>query len=680
MGWRFGIPDFIGMYTYFKDLQNTEDNVPLARIRKENLYALAVDTAKNVAHNLTMPKNLKQANDFLAQVATSERNKELMVIKSFCKQTGQQFQALQPFLQSPDLIQKNPDEFYIQLTAALNRIRRGTQEYLNELKRIKKNIQEKGRTLENYKADDYRYRLDGDINSFLNRLTGQYIASNKKKTENAYSIKVQKLVMKILQESNLTEKLQSGENFAAIASALLIEVEKEVQQEIDQALANNQDNTVDEIIDTALQQIESKYLKIAHKQQQATSPIERAIEDISSLEFERITRNAKEILGITSAQLSLDEEKKLLDKVRHRDSRIAKNNLDIASIRQGVKSNRTLSKNLALTNFSISGSANSRHGTIYELVESIFSGTKIAGKGATDILTVTTDWQFQTDNESINTLMTSISSEITNAIAEQQSIQPNQIKDTRDIIISMNNKITALIEKAEKQLSEMKQFNIDNIFIFHETLKLYSSAETGNGKHAGFGGRKIGIMDYIDDLYATQNAGIPVSRDELGFLALNIMDGAVAERQRNPLEHYLSLYAGMIMFDDLSNMAQEAIQQINKFDDKRTGKIIQIHLYNLNGIYVPASMFLSYISDAMKEASNFADNGLIAQAKIYAPSVNTNYKDWVEGNWKRNKDDITLDGPQLRPEHWRAVAAESAQSTKVEITFLAAFKSFIKRL
>jgi hypothetical protein len=63
-------------------------------------------------------------------------------------------------------------------------------------------------------------------------------------------------------------------------------------------------------------------------------------------------------------------------------------------------------------------------------------------------------------------------------------------------------------------------------------------------------------MSYIDDLYSMSNSfSFPVSRDELGFLAINLMPGAAAAEYKDPLEKYLSLYAGMVMFDDLTNMA-----------------------------------------------------------------------------------------------------------------------------
>ena len=128
------------------------------------------------------------------------------------------------------------------------------------------------------------------------------------------------------------------------------------------------------------------------------------------------------------------------------------------------------------------------------------------------------------------------------------------------------------------------------------------------------------------------------------------------------------------MFDDVANMAQEALA------DMPQSSIKQVHLYNLNGIYVPASMILSYVSETVQGASKFLAQGTAAQASIIVPSINANYTRWKEGSWTRNKIDYTSDGPQLRPEHWQAVAAEAAGGTKVKITFLATFKDFISRL
>jgi len=41
MSWRFGIPDFIGNYTYMKDLGNVSQNVEPAKVRKLALLEMA---------------------------------------------------------------------------------------------------------------------------------------------------------------------------------------------------------------------------------------------------------------------------------------------------------------------------------------------------------------------------------------------------------------------------------------------------------------------------------------------------------------------------------------------------------------------------------------------------------------------------------------------------------------
>ena len=94
------------------------------------------------------------------------------------------------------------------------------------------------------------------------------------------------------------------------------------------------------------------------------------------------------------------------------------------------------------------------------------------------------------------------------------------------------------------------------------------------------------------------NFSLIINRELLSFLALNLNPSAAAASAKGPLENYFSIFAGLLMFDDVKNMALEAA----KIAQENT-HIHQIHLYNLNGIYVPASMILSYVSDAVLAAS-----------------------------------------------------------------------------
>ena len=89
--WHYGIPNFAGLYTYFSQLQ---ENGGPAEKRKHFLWARASAEVKKDMEALQSPKNLDRANQFLSLVAESERAKEINMIRTCCKQTGQQFPIL----------------------------------------------------------------------------------------------------------------------------------------------------------------------------------------------------------------------------------------------------------------------------------------------------------------------------------------------------------------------------------------------------------------------------------------------------------------------------------------------------------------------------------------------------------------------------------------------------------
>lgn len=666
--WYFGIPNFTGLYTYFKEL--TESGGAL-ETRKHKLWERAkAETDKNIKA-LSMPENLNKANQFLSLVAESERAKELNMIRTFCKQTGKNFPILAPYLDNPLLIETNIDEFYTGLTAAINEARKGSKNYYTELLRIQQNIKDTNRYLGTYKADDYRYRLNEDINSFLNRITGNFKVGD---TANSYAQQVQSLTLRILEKMNIGKQLMSGEDFSAIAAATLIDVERQVQQALDEDRESYEsrkklDNEIDKKI---LDKIEERYSKIASKAEIAESPVEKALSNINSDEFIRIVNNAKDILNIKTSIKTENEIKRLNDRIRQRDKRAKEKNKSIYEIRQQVK-DLTASKQLNLITFQIEGSATSQHGNVYELVESIFQdGYKVSGNMATDIITYSLGWNIQQDNTVLASLSNEIGQIYTNAYTQLQKFSDNEIQDTRKILENMNKEINDLVKEAEKQMQKLGNLDLDNMFVYHESLKLSSSAETGrNANKGGFSGRKMNIMSYIDSLYTMSDSiNLPIDRTALGFLALNLVPGAVAESQKNPIEHYLSLYAGMVMFDDLANMAEEAVSMINTFSSK--GRIMQIHLYNLNGIYVPASMMLSFLSDAVNETASQITDNAAATATISTQSNDT-YAKYLSERQKQGHYSLT-------PATWQAVAQESASNTKISITFLASFKAFIDKL
>ena len=87
MGWLFGIPDFVGLFTYYNSLYDTENNTKVGGARKKQLAKKAQKALAGSAKSLSLSKNLKAANKFLKQVADSERAKEITLIQQFYEET-----------------------------------------------------------------------------------------------------------------------------------------------------------------------------------------------------------------------------------------------------------------------------------------------------------------------------------------------------------------------------------------------------------------------------------------------------------------------------------------------------------------------------------------------------------------------------------------------------------------
>lgn len=687
--WWYGIPSFLGLFTYYQDLQDTSHNTEKGKEKKQALYKLASGAINSISGQLSLPKNITAANMFLAQVAESERKKEMMMIRTFCQQTGETFPSLQKFLDNEDLIMKDPEGFYTELTRAINIARKGTEEYLTELKKIKENIEAGNRTLADYKADDYRYRLSGDLTSFMNRLTGRYTSFSgaNEVLPSDFSVKVQNMVLRILEEGNITGRIAEGEDFVALAASLLVDVEKNIQQQVDKEYFSGKraNRILNEATDAILDQVEAHYKDIFKDKVMKLSPVEKLLRNFNRnkdvLDVERVIVNAKELLGITVEDFSFEKSQSTFSKMREKDAKLSDTyNAGIKQVRDQINMHKGLANKLSLVKFNISGSAQSKHGTINEFIQSILtSGRNVSGNMGVDLFHYNLQFGTEVDNGSMNTLLNQISETYTNVFDDTMGLNAKDANNLKQELQDANKKITSLISAAEKQLAKQHRTNTDKIFVYHESLKLYSSVETGRQAHAGFGGRTLNIFNYISYLYSMEsNFSFPISQENMNLLGINLGPDTLGANNKEPLENYLSMYAGMVMFDDLANMSQEAVNEINK-SASSAGQIIQIHLYNLNGVYVPASMMLTYISDVINGASKAIGGGVAAKATIQAPSGNKTYDSWRSGTLHGdNQRERAVN--ELRPEHWYAVAEDSRQNTKVSIVFLAAFQKFIEKL
>lgn len=125
MGWLYGIPDFsLGQnFTYFNDLLVKQPyNSELGYLKKRTTYWNAYGAFSQGISSLSNVEPINQAIDFLKDVAQNERQKEIAAVKLYCKKNKEQFPFLEEELTEENIL-KDPESFYLKLTATLNKAR-----------------------------------------------------------------------------------------------------------------------------------------------------------------------------------------------------------------------------------------------------------------------------------------------------------------------------------------------------------------------------------------------------------------------------------------------------------------------------------------------------------------------------------------------------------------------------
>ena len=196
-------------------------------------------------------------------------------------------------------------------------------------------------------------------------------------------------------------------------------------------------------------------------------------------------------------------------------------------------------------------------------------------------------------------------------------------------------------------------------FIFHESTKFYQSIEKGTWfkNKSGFHGRNMNLFNFID-IIGQFGMGFGIDTRWLKFAAYNLAESAMGSSLKAPLETYFSIAAGVAMFDDFSIVAKEMSEEMI------FSNVENIHLYNLNGVYFPASYFLQATYNAM---ISIKDKLITIQT----------------GDNMGFKATITTPGisytPPMSEEKWENVKGQ-AEGAKIDLAFAANFLSFVSQL
>lgn len=662
------LPDFkLGArFCYFLDLNfpsfNSYQNKPLTEHKQALANKAASGLNAPIASNLINPNsdNIQTAINFLKQVAENERNKEIAAVEHYIDHLSsvlpskimQKYPDLKILIQELKDFSANPNshnmkDFYTKLIICLNTIRNTFNDFSNRISNI---IKHNNETMNDLMRDESSFRTGSDIDTIL----ASAIGISTKRKEDSFLSKVESLLIGFLEKNLNNGKIPLNIDILSVLVALITDFEHYLQSQL----------TNGEI----LSDIDQNRLEQIFNQWETTSPtyLLQCL-DNNMTAFEEIIQQIGNFMGFEEILPDSKDGLKRAKDIKNRATRKNNNNQYNNKGRRMLKeiTNGSLLKKIEYKDWIHFDIKNGRHGTIYEMIQTVIGPSlKVEGHAATDTISV-----------NIGTINGDISPQFQNSIMDAvkelkkyiEDFEKLNRKDRLDSLIpefkQMNQNMYNILKKLDIKLE-----GIGELFIYHESLKLYAQVEEGKTK--GFHGRELQILNLLDRLYSISGLGGLTLPDQRIFynLAINLAENAIGGALIPTVENYLSIFTGMLMFDDIQNMAMElasnATQQI------QYSNINNIHMYLLNTIYVPGSYLLTSISEALQMGYNQIASQTEARAKINSSAANNTINTYI----------YPYGSGQYSIYEWPNAANDVAKGITVQIIFLKSFADLIQTI
>ena len=206
--------------------------------------------------------------------------------------------------------------------------------------------------------------------------------------------------------------------------------------------------------------------------------------------------------------------------------------------------------------------------------------------------------------------------------------------------------------------------DIKDSFILHTSAKDYYSTATDEFK--GFKGGTYQGLQIFDSLEALAGAGFGEADIQwLKACAVNTSKSAVGASIKSSLEEYISIFATMLLFDDGVTIAKETVAKAQSSFQP----VSVLHLFNLNGFYVPSSYLLRELYTRLTNAVNNLPANKIVKAKIEPGAINFQDElDYLSINYV------------FQAERWRAIRNIQINAMSVKIYFLRNFMDILNEL
>lgn len=262
------------------------------------------------------------------------------------------------------------------------------------------------------------------------------------------------------------------------------------------------------------------------------------------------------------------------------------------------------------------------------------------------------------------------------ASASNKSYEENAeiMRQIRDQQVKILQDAAKEVERQNAQLQEiLTQFNVlTSVKDQNGILARVSDGihERGIGFQGGAMGENSNYASVVDNIVMLAKAGnlsgYATDAEWLKFAILNSGIGLIGERKKSTLENYITLFAAYLMFSDAKNIVVDAVNQTAE----QIGKEItsnEIHLYLINGMYLPQSYILQTLHDRMQD---ILQSGMMNQRNLYDGTVRVEITSYNPGDYY----------PGNTFTDWGRESQKAQETTKIKMYYLMNFGSLIQDL
>lgn len=131
---------------------------------------------------------------------------------------------------------------------------------------------------------------------------------------------------------------------------------------------------------------------------------------------------------------------------------------------------------------------------------------------------------------------------------------------------------------------------------------------------------------------------------------------------QSPLENYLSLIAGALMFEDSDKIMEEVSSKVTS---QKPNSVQHIHIYRLNSYYFPLSFILNKTWESLNKLSLFLEDAQHSGNQVHI--IN-------QSSWKN------FSNQKVTAETWRNEGEHTLGATTITMTFMAGFLDVLEDL